>query len=340
MIQSLSTPGPAPAEDAGSRRAWHGHLWLRFLARRALGILVTLAILVVITFFIVHLVPGNPARNVVGVNASGQEVARMRRELGLDNPLPVQFLNYVWGLVHGNLGTSFTQHEPVSVIIAQRLPYTAVLAACSLIVALGLGIPLGIVAAAIDRKVRWFRGVFVAITSFGGSLPEYIVGTGLVFVFGLTLRVLPTGEANGPTSIILPAFAVGLGPAAVFARIIRNEVTSIWSEEYMVVASAKRLPKRVVYLRHILPNVLTSTLTLGGLLLVSLLGGTVIAENIFAWPGLGTEIVQAIEDSDYPTIQAVILMLGVLATVINLIVDVALALLDPRSLLGARQNNG
>jgi peptide/nickel transport system permease protein len=336
VIQSVSAPGAASVKEARSRRAWHDHPWLKFLARRSLGILITLVILVVVTFFIVHLVPGDPARNVVGVNASGQEVARMRQQLGLDDPLSVQFGDYIWGLLRGNLGTSFTQHVAVSVIIGQRLPFTALLAACSLIVALGLGIPAGILAAAIDRRVSWFRGVFVAITSFGGALPEYVVGTGLVFIFGLTFKVLPTGEANGPTSIILPALAVGLGPAAVFARIVRNEVASIWTEEYMVVARAKRLPSRILYLRHILPNVVTSTLTLGGLLLVSLLGGTVIAENIFAWPGLGTEIVQAIEDSDYPTIQAVILMLGVLATAVNLIVDVALGLLDPRSLLGAR----
>jgi peptide/nickel transport system permease protein len=173
---------------------------------------------------------------------------------------------------------------------------------------------------------------FSAVMSFIGSIPEYIMGTALILVFGLWLRWLPIQGGEGFIGFILPSLTVGLASAAVMARIVRNETRSVMGQEYMSAARAKRLPQWRIVLFHVLPNVVTSSLTLGGLLIISLLGGAIITENVFNLPGLGTEIVKAIIENDYPEIQGIIVVLGVLAVLITLVIDIILGILDPRVL--------
>lgn len=310
--------------------------WRSYLIDRLVGVVLLTVLLVVVTFLIVHLVPGDPARNVVGINGSAEQVAQVRQELGLTQPLDLQFIHYVGHLLQGDLGTSLVTSQPVSVMIGQRLPVTAELASLALMIVVIVGFPIGIVIGALKRRGRakWAGSVFTVGASLGGAMPEYITGTILIYVVSLSLHLLPVQGGTSLSEITLPAVSVAFAPTAIFARLVRNETASVLNQEYITTALSKRLPSWRLYATHVLPNVVTSTLTLGGLLLVALLGGTVITENVFNIPGLGTEIVQAILQSDYPSVQGIILVLGALAIVITLAVDIVLGLVDPRTLIG------
>jgi peptide/nickel transport system permease protein len=334
---ALRASGPGETTDAASdtsaRRSVAG-LWAGYLARRLAGVAAVLVVIVLLTFMIVRWVPGDPARLIVGMNASPAQVQQVREELGLTQPLWQQFGHYAAGLLHGDLGLSFVNSQPVTQMLGQRLPLTAQLAVSALVVVLVVGFLLGITAGVLQRngRGRAFTASFTAGTSLVGALPEYITGTLLVYLFALTLQWLPVQGGPSFTGMLMPALAVGLPPAAVLARLVRNETVAVLSQEYMTTATSKRLSSSRLLLRHVLPNVVTSTLTLGGLLLVALLGGTVITENVFNISGLGTEVVQAILRSDYPAVQGIILVLGLIAVVINLVVDLTLGVLDPRVL--------
>ncbi|WP_219418390.1 ABC transporter permease [Pseudonocardia nigra] len=310
--------------------------WLRFAARRLGGVVAVMVVLVVATFLIIQLIPGDPARTVAGPDATPEQVAETRARLGLDLPLFEQFARYVGGLLRGDLGTSFQTGEPVAQVITSRLPFTVELALPAVLVVLLVSVPLGMAVAVAGRSGRWRRldSGFTVVTSLAGAVPEYIVGTLLVLVFAVGLGLLPAAGAATVSALILPIAAVALAPTCTMARIVRRETAAVLGSDYLRTARGRRLSALRRYGRHALPNLLTSTLTMGGLLLASLLGGTVIVENVFAWPGLGTKVVEAIAHRDYAVIQGIVLTLGVIATLLNLIVDVLLGLLDPRTLTG------
>lgn len=310
--------------------------WPRLMSLlwRLPGIAGLVVLLVVITFIIVHLVPGDPARNIVGLTATQDQVQLVRQQLGLDRSISSQFVSYVAGLVNGDLGTSFVTSQPVSELLTQRLPVTAELAGLGVVIVLFVGFPVGITIASLQRSghARWASSSFTAGASVAGAMPEYIAGTLFILIFALSLHILPTQGGTSLQQIAMPAVTVAFAPTAIFARLVRNETTAVLGQEYIATAMAKRLPGWRLYLTHVLPNVVTSTLTLGSLILIALLGGTVITENVFNIPGLGTQIVQAILQNDYPAIQGIILVLGLLAILITVVVDVLLGVLDPRTL--------
>ncbi|MEV0684306.1 ABC transporter permease [Nocardia sp. NPDC050378] len=305
--------------------------WLGFAVRRAAGLLAVAVVLVVVTFGMIQLIPGDPAESLAGQNATQADIARIRTELGLDRPLLTRFFDYVSGLLHGDLGRSFQTREAVSDVIATRLPFTAQLAVFSLILVLAVALPLGIAVAA--RRSGRTDGMFTLSTGLLGAIPEYVVGTALVVVFAITLGVLPAGGAQTTQSLILPVLAISLPSMCVMARVVRREAANVLSQDYIRTARGRRLPPLRLYLRHVLPNLLTAVMTLSGLVLASMLGGTVIVETVFAWPGIGQRVVDALLVRDYPVIQGCVLVLGLLAAVLNLLVDIALAILDPRSSL-------
>jgi peptide/nickel transport system permease protein len=309
--------------------------WPRFILRRAIGLVGVLATLLLITFMLIHLVPGDPAVRAAGVEATEEHIEFLREDLGLNRPIPEQFINYVERVARLDFGNSFITKEPVSKIIADRFPKTAQLAAVALALVLIISIPFGIIAGAITREGRnqRFEMVFMAVTGVGGAVPEFLTGTLLAFFFAVILRWLPVGGANKPESIILPALAISIRSVALYSRIVRLETLNVLAQDYIRTARSKRLPPYLLYLRHILPNVLTSALTIGGLLFAGLLGGTVIVENVFAWPGLGTQVVKAVLSLDYPVIQGAVLYFGLIVVLINTIVDVLLVVVDPRSLV-------
>jgi peptide/nickel transport system permease protein len=310
--------------------------WTRFLLRRLLSLVVILLALALATFAMVRLIPGDPALNILGLGATPQQIANVHHQLGIDQPLPVQLFTYFGNLLHGDLGTSFVTKQPVTDVIRTRIGNSLELAGASLLLVMLVSIPGGMLAGALTREGRHPRGEigFTAVTSVMGALPEYLMATFLAFLFAVWLRLLPVAGAEGPQSLVLPVLAVSLRPIAVLLRIVRVETLNVLAQDYIRTARSKRLPARLIYLRHTLPNVVTAALTVGGILFAALIGSAVVVETVFARPGLGTSLVNGVLARDYPVIQGDVLVLGVVVVVVNAIVDILLAVVDPRSLTG------
>jgi peptide/nickel transport system permease protein len=307
-----------------------------FSLRRLAGLLLSFAVLVTVTFLIVPLIPGDPAVIAAGEGASPAQIATVRAELGLDLPLLTQFLNYALGVLRLDMGASFISGEAVSALIFTRFPFTADIALLAIVLVLAIAVPLGMAVAILTRggRNRWLDAGFNFITSLIYSVPQYVVATLLVVVFAVTLRWFPAAGAATLNSLVLPTAALMLGPACVISRIVRRETAAVLEKDYIRTARGWRLSVLRTNARYVLPNLVTTTLTLSGLILAAQLGGAVVIETVFAWPGLGQGIVNAILQRDYPVIRGIILVLGLLATLIIILVDLILAIIDPRNLGG------
>ena len=312
-----------------------GGPWVRFALRRLGRLIVSLWVLLTATFAMIHLIPGDPVRAALGPTAPAALVSAQRESLGLNDPLPVQYLHYVTGLWHGDLGTSLITQLPVSQTISQRLPSTLALAGLAFALAVLIAVPAGVLTGVATRRGHGRRTElgFGTVSVILGTIPDFLLGVGLVYLFGVRLGWLPVAGSTGAASYVLPVLSLAIGPAAILARVIRIEMVTVLEADYIRTARAKRLPDRVVYLGHALPNALTAALTLAGLILGSMVAGTVLVENVFAWPGLGGTIVQSIQDKDYPMVQMIVLVYGAGVLLVNTLVDVALSLLDPRSVI-------
>lgn len=329
-----STTPPAPVAPArATASGLRDNAWVRFAIRRAGQLLVSLWALVTASFLMIHLVPGDPVRASLGMTAPQALVNARRQELGLDDPLLVQYWHYLGDLFSGDFGISMSSQLPVSQVISQRLPATLSLAVAAFVLALLIAIPLGALMGVLTRGGRAQRTElgFTTVSVVIGAIPDFVVCVILVWIFGVNLHLLPVAGKSGLDSYVLPVVALAVGPGVILARILRVEMIAVLRADYVRTARAKRLPAVTIYLKHALPNALTATLTLSGLLLSGLIAGTVLVENVFAWPGLGSTIVSSIQNKDYPVVQAIVLVYGVLVLLINLVVDIALALLDPRS---------
>ena len=306
---------------------------MRFAVRRTGRLLVSVWVLVSASFLMIHLIPGDPVRAALGPTAPSALVASRRASLGLDEPLWSQYLQYLGGMLTGDLGASFTSQLPVSQVIGQRLPASVQIAVLAFAVAVAIAVPVGVLMGVVTRAGRARRAelTFSGTSIVVGAIPEFLLGVALVYVFGVTLGWLPVAGRSGASSYVLPVLSLALGPAAVLARIMRVEMLAVLSADYVRTARAKRLRASRVYVGHALPNALTAALTIGGLLLSALVAGTVLVENVFAWPGLGSTVVQSILAKDYPVVQGIVLVYGLGVLLVNLAVDVSLALLDPRS---------
>lgn len=312
------------------------HPLASFALRRLLSLVIILAGLVVATFLMIRLIPGDPALNVAGLGATGEDIARVRAQLLLDRPMGEQFEIYITRMAQGDLGRSFFTRQAVSDLIAQRIGISLQLAGAALLVVMLVSVPLGIVMGAFTRERRHPRVevAFTGITSVLGSLPEFLAATFLAFVFAVWLRLLPVAGASTLQALILPALAVSIRPTAILTRIVRVETLNTLASDFIRTARGKRIPDRIIYSRHTLPNVVTAALTVGGLLFAGIIGGAVVVENVFARPGLGSSLVQAVLVRDYPVVQGVVLVLGVIVVVVNATVDITLAFIDPRTAAG------
>lgn len=304
-----------------------------FVLRRLGRALVALAIVVVATFAIVHLVPGDPVRAALGPSASPALVARTRAELGLDRPELRQFLAYVGGLFRGDLGVSLQSRRPVGATLGERFPVTLTLAVLAFVIAAIGAVPIGVATAvaawngrrrALNAAVAWLLGGLIAI-------PEFLLAVGLIALFSIALPAFPAAGWGSAPEAVLPVTALAVGPMAYLARIVHVETLAVLATPYMTTARGKRLPARLLYLRHALPNMITAALTAGGLILTALVAGTVLIETVFAIPGLGSTIVSSITAKDYPMIQGIVLVYAVLVLGLNLVIDLVLATVDPRS---------
>jgi peptide/nickel transport system permease protein len=284
---------------------------------------------------ILHLAPGDPARLIAGEQAHEEDVQAIRHKLGLDQPLYIQYLRFLQSVVEGDLGRSIRTGRAVRVELSARFPYTFELAVASLVVAVVVGITAGILAAVKPNTAYDYSATFVALA--GISAPTFWLGLLLMLLFAYYLGWLPASGRAGPLwtidglrSIIMPAIALGTPSAAIISRLTRSSLLEVLRQDYVRTARSKGLTERVVIVRHSLRNALIPVVTVVGLRLGALLGGAVITEQVFAWPGIGTMIVTAISSRDYPTVQGAMLVVATTFVSINLMVDVLYALVDPR----------
>ena len=283
---------------------------------------------VTIVFLLIHLIPGDPVEIMLGENAVAAQKEELRKELKLDRPLATQYAEFLSGLFRGDLGTSFRSREPVLREILSRFPATLLLALASLLAALLVSLPLGVLSAMRPRSaVDHLCGLF---SMLGLSMPNFWLGPLLILLFSIQLGLLPVGGWGSAAHLVLPAATMGTGMAAILTRMLRASLLEEIRREYVQAAAARGLSRRAAVLRHALRNALIPVLTVLGLQFGSLLGGSVITETIFSWPGIGRLTLQAIEARDYPLVQGCILFLAVLTVAVNLLTDLLYLRLDPR----------
>jgi peptide/nickel transport system permease protein len=309
-------------------KATLGTIPLALLKRLILALPVVWAV-VTLVFLLIHIVPGDPVRNALGDNATAEQVADLKRQLGLDLPLSEQYANYWRGLIKGDLGVSLINPaDKVFDKIVARYPATIELALAGLLVAVALAVPLGVTAGRHQGKV--LDNVVSVVALLGISLPGFVLGPLMIFVFAIRLDWLPVAGRYGFVYLILPAVTLGAALAAVLTRMVRSSVIEELGEDYVRTARAKGLGERAVVYKHVLKNGLIPVVTLLGLQFGVLLAGAIITETIFSWPGLGRLTVDSINSRDYPMVQGCILMIALTYILANLLTDFTYRLLDPR----------
>jgi len=282
----------------------------------------------IIVFVLVRLIPGDPARIMLSDSASPEQVLAMRHQMGLDRPIPVQYLVFLGHAFRGDLGRSLFYGEPTVAVLLGHLPATLLLATTAFVFALLVAVPMGVVSA-VRRDTAWdYLGMGVAMV--GQSVPAFWLGLMLVLVFAVFLGILPSSGMGGPQHLILPAITLGAYLMSLTTRLVRSGLLDVLQEDYVRTARAKGLTDRRVIYGHAVRNVLIPLVTVLGIQIGTLLGGAVITETIFAWPGVGTLVYTAINARDYPLIQAAVLLLSTFFVFINLAVDLLYAYIDPR----------
>jgi peptide/nickel transport system permease protein len=282
-----------------------------------------------LVFSMLQLVPGDPVQLMLSeFQTTPEQIARLRSQLHLTDPLPVQFGRFLWDAVHGDLGTSIRTRRPVTAEIADNFPATMQLAGAGLLVAAVFGVTLGIVAA--THRGSWLEVGSMLVALLGVSMPSFWLGLLLIFLLSLRFRLLPATGGGDVQHLVLPAVTLGLGAAAILARLTRSSMLEVLRQEYVTTARAKGLREWVVIGRHALKNALIPVVTIFGLQFGQLLAGTVVVETVFARPGLGRLIVDGILNKDFPVVQGVVLAVAVSYVLVNLLVDLLYAVLDPR----------
>jgi len=307
-----------------------------YLVRRILATIPVMGVVAVIVFLLLHLAPGDPATLIAGDFATAEDIARIGKQLGLDRPLPVQFVGWVGQILQGELGTSIFSQLPVSRLIRQRLEPTLVLSMTTLVIAVILAVPVGVLAA--WRARTWIDRVVMGFAVCGLSVPVFVLGYLLIYFFAIRLGWLPVQGYVSLTqglwpclrSIVLPSLALGSIYMALIARITRASLLEVLQEDYVRTAHAKGLSTLTVVVTHALRNASIPIVTIIGVGLTLLIGGVVITESVFAIPGIGRLTVDAILRRDYPIIQAVILLSSGVYVLVNLVIDLLYTVLDPR----------
>lgn len=284
---------------------------------------------VIIVFVMLRILPGDPV-DIMATNMamSAEDMERLREQLGLNDPLWVQFVNYVGDLLRGDFGRSFFSNRPVAEQLLQQMPATIALTASAVLVSIVIGFPLGILAAV--RRNTWVDRAAMITALLGVSMPSFWTSILLIWLFGVTLRWLPIAGSGSLQHLILPSLALGLGTAAIIARLVRSSMLEVLGQEYITTARAKGLADRLVVIRHALRNALIPVITIVGLQVSTLLGGAVIVETIFSRRGIGTLVVRAVLERDFPVVQASIFLIAFTYILVNLFTDILYAYVDPR----------
>ncbi len=303
-------------------------MW-RFLGTRIAMGAFTIWITTILVTLLIHAVPGDPVQ-IMYAQSQGttpEQIEEVRRSLGLDRSIPVQYLMYMERLLQGDLGATIRGGQPVLEVILQRLPNTLLLACAAMFIAILIGVPIGFLAAYREGTLTDIALMIIAIA--GISMPHFWLGLMLLFFFALELGWLPV-SGNGWLNLVLPALTLGLSNAAIFARLTRSSMIDVMSQDYVQTAFAKGLPKALVLRRHVLRAGLLPVVTMMGLQFAFMMGGAIVVENIFSWNGVGRMAVEAIFQRDYPLIQGFILTFSVVVVFVAIVIDALYAVLDPR----------
>lgn len=307
-----------------------------YIARRIAGLVPVMLVVAVATFILVHLAPGDPAAVMLGPDATPEDVLKLQRQLGLDLPIPVRLGRWLARLARGDLGDSIFLHRPVTTAIFERLEPTLVLTTFGTLIAIVIGIPIGILSAA--RHNTAVDQASSVVSLLGLSIPNFLLGLLLVLVFAVWLGWLPVagyvslerGLGKALPYLIMPAFSLGFVQSALITRITRSSMLDVLREQYITVGRAKGLPERVVIYKHALRNAIIRTLTVVGITFAVLIGGSVVIETVFNIPGLGRLIISSVGRRDYPMVQGIALFMALTYMLVNLLVDILYAYVDPR----------
>jgi peptide/nickel transport system permease protein len=306
---------------------------MSFVARRLLQLVPVAVGVTIIVFFMIHLIPGDPARTILGIHATPKAIAELHREWGLNRPLISQYWLFLDRLLHGNLGQSLIYGVSASSLILQRLPATLWLIVYATVLAIVISVPLAMLAASRRNGLR--DQIVRAVPLFGLGMPPFWVGFLLIYAFAIHWRIFPVsgygvGIGGHLVSMFLPSLTVAIALAPVVIRSLRASMLSVLGADYITTARSKGVPGRRLFIKHVLRNAVIPAITVLGINIGFLIGGTVIIENVFAIPGVGQLMIQSIFQRDFPVVQGVTLVFAVLVVLINLLTDVAYATLDPR----------
>jgi peptide/nickel transport system permease protein len=317
--------------------------------RRAVQAVLVMIVVALIAFTLFRFV-GDPINQMVGIETSAQEREALRQQLGLNDSVVVQFARFIWGAAHFDFGTSYQFKQPVVDLIAERFPATMELSLVSALLSLLLGIPMGVYTAL--HRTSWLSRFFLTVSLIGISLPTFLIGILLIFVFAVTLGWLPSfgrGDVvglgfwttglltkSGLRAIILPAVTLGLFQMALIMRLVRSEMIEVLRTDYIKFARARGLPNRIVYFGHALKNTLVPVMTIAGLQFGSIIAFAIITETVFQWPGMGLLFLKAVQNADIPIMSAYLLLVAAIYVAINLVVDLLYVVVDPRIRIDAR----
>lgn len=303
-----------------------------FLTKRILQALGVIFCISLITFFVLNIVPGDPVRIMMGDMADEQTIAQVRHNMGLDKPIPEQYVNWFTGMIQGDFGVSYTQKKPVVFLIAKAIAITGVLAGFAYLFALVFGLVIGVVAAVFHGK--WIDHTLMALSILGISAPSFWVAIIVQIIFALTLKWFPLSGVKTPASYVLPVIALGTQYAASIARVTRTSMLDVLNQDFMRTAEAKGLKPGVIILGHGLRNALIPIITIAGTQLGNILTGSLLIESVFGIPGVGKLLLDAINARDLPLIEGGVMYIAFICVVVYLLVDVLYAVVDPRIRLG------
>lgn len=308
----------------------------QYILRRLLQTIIILFVLSIVCFLLLHLIPGDPALSVLGDEASKEEIENLRKELGLDRPILIQYFSWLWGVLQGDLGTSIIYRESVTSLILSRIWPTVHIGIISFLISLVIGIPLGVIAAV--KRGGWIDDVVSTIANIGMALPNFWLGILGIYLFSLTLGWLPvqgyTSLSEGiwasTKTIIMPSLVLGLSSMAILARQARSSMLEVIRQDYIRTARSKGLKNKVIIRKHALKNAIIPVVTLAGLMLPNVVGGSVIVEQVFNINGLGRLMLQSVFDQDVVVVQGCLIIIAITVSIANLLVDISYAYFDPR----------
>lgn len=309
---------------------------IKMILKRIFQLIPVLLITMSMTFVITRVLPGNPAVSILGPQATAEDIAKMEEEMGLHDPMPVQYINYMKRILTGDLGTSYRYNRPVADLIFEKLPNTLQIALASLIIALLIGVPVGIISAV--KQYSAFDYISMIAALIGVSMPSFWLGLMLVLIFSVNLGWFPTmgmgvisnGIGDVLSHLFLPSLCLSFGSMANFARISRSSMLEVIDQDYMKAVRAKGIRENVVIIKHGLKNALPPIVTVLGMRIAALMTGAIMIETIFSWPGIGRLIVDAINNNDFEMIQGTVLFMAILYVTVNLVVDIIYLYINPK----------